>query len=286
MTDATAPVSVVIPCFLCRDTIERALLSVVQQTVRPREVLLIDDASPDGGETVLELQRLADLHGALVSIIVVRSPENGGPGSARNRGWELAGQPFIAFLDADDAWFLEKIETQYTWMQNHPEYFLTCHHDVFIKKNGQHSFKGRVSIDSAPHHLISGLSLLYFNSIATRTVMLRRDLPYRFEDGKRYSEDYLLWLEMVLNGVHAAKIDLSLAMTFKPAFGAGGLSGSLLRMQLGELYCYRTIYKANLIGAFPFIACSSFSLIKFARRIILSTLQRLKAEKKSDSQSA
>ena len=53
----TAPVSVIIPCFRCTKTIARALASVAAQTLRPAEVILVDDASGDGTRAVLhELQ--------------------------------------------------------------------------------------------------------------------------------------------------------------------------------------------------------------------------------------
>jgi glycosyltransferase involved in cell wall biosynthesis len=274
MTDATAPISVVIPCYLCRETIERALLSVLQQTVRPREVLLVDDASPDGGATVLELQRLADRHGPSVPIRVVLSPHNGGPGTARNRGWEVAGQPFIAFLDSDDAWLPRKIETQYTWMHNHPEVLLTCHRHGLSSAEASGLQVHPSYPGSNTHHPIKGRSLLYFNAIATRTVMLRRDVPHRFREGKRYSEDYLLWLEMVLSGVRAVRLDSLLAVTFKRDFGAGGLSANLVQMELGELDCYRRLHKARRIGLWTLVGCSVFSVCKFMRRVLVVAFRR------------
>jgi len=101
MTDKNIPISVIIPCFRSTDTIERAVLSVVNQTVLPSQIILIDDASNDGSiEKLFALQKEYPL--ANISVEVM--PVNGGPGLARNRGWELATEPWLAFLDADDAW--------------------------------------------------------------------------------------------------------------------------------------------------------------------------------------
>jgi glycosyltransferase involved in cell wall biosynthesis len=274
MTNVTAPVSVVIPCFLCRDTIERAVLSVLRQTMLPREILLVDDASPDDGGTVLELNRLAQQHGDLVSIRIVLSPGNGGPGSSRNLGWEFACQPYIAFLDADDAWFPQKIECQYTWMRDHPGYFLTCHQQVLLVEGHKNIDEWQLYCSEIPYQEISNKKLLYFNVIATRTVMLRRDVPYRFLEGKRYSEDYLLWLTIVLSGLRAAKIESTLAATFKPDFGVAGLSSRLIRMELGELDCYFKLYRGSLIRFFPLIRAVGFSLIKFFRRVLLTAVRK------------
>jgi glycosyltransferase involved in cell wall biosynthesis len=274
MTDFTAPVSVVIPCFLCRDTIERAVLSVLRQTVLPHEILLVDDASPDDGATVRELKKLAEQHGSLLSIKVVEYSENGGPGSARNRGWELACQPYLAFLDADDVWFPQKIECQYIWMRDHPEYVLTCHQQVLLKGGSDSIEEGSVYYDVGYENIVSE-KLLYFNVVATRTIMLRRDLPHKFLEGKRYSEDYLLWLTIVLNGGRAAKLEPTLAGAFKPDFGVGGLSSRLIKMEIGELDCYFKLYQTKLIDIFTLLGVACFSLMKFFRRIILTAAWKL-----------
>lgn len=269
MTDMKAPVSVVIPCYLCKDSIKRAVLSVISQTLLPSEILLVDDASPDGGETVLELERLKDQYGDTVPVRIVLSVLNEGPGSARNRGWEVATQPYVAFLDADDAWCPRKIEIQCAWMQDHPAYELTCHCHLQSVSINSNSLDVSANLDGIPYTPIRRGTLLYSNAFATRTVMLRRDLPFRFKEGKRYAEDYLLWLEMVLKGVRAAKIEIPLALAFKLDFGAGGLSANLWKMELGELDCYRQLYKKRLI-AFPLlVAVASYSVIKFLRRIVI-----------------
>lgn len=273
MTDFIAPVSVVIPCYLCQDTIERAVLSVLRQTMLPREILLIDDASPDEGATLRALKKLSEQYGNLLSIQVVESAENGGPGSARNRGWELACQPYIAFLDADDIWFPQKIEYQYAWMHNHPDYVLTCHQQVFLKEGGDPVQKGLKYSDVRYDNIFAG-KLLYSNSIATRTVMLRRDQTYKFLEGKRYSEDYLLWLMIILTGGRAAKLEQILAAAFKPDFGVGGLSSRLIKMEIGVLECYLKLYRAKMIGFFTLLGVTGFSIIKFVRRVFLTVVWR------------
>lgn len=270
MPDMRAPVSVIIPCYLCRDTIERAVLSVVRQTMLPSEIVLVDDASPDYGETLRELERLVDQYSVIVPVWLVLSERNGGPGSARNRGWKVAGQPFLAFLDADDAWCPRKIEIQYAWMRDHPVYKLTCHGHAQSITTEVKGTDVATNTDRIAFTSIRSGSLLYSNAFATRTVMINRDVPFRFMEGKRYAEDYLLWLEVVLNGIRAAKIEMPLAVSFKRDYGAGGLSANMWKMQLGELDCYRQLYKKRLIGFFLLMVVSSFSIIKFTRRILIA----------------
>ena len=95
----TAPVTVVVPCYRCATTIERAVVSVAEQMQRPAELVLVDDASADG--TLEVLHALATRHGDWVKVIAL--PSNRGAASARNAGWDAATQPLVAFLDSDDA---------------------------------------------------------------------------------------------------------------------------------------------------------------------------------------
>jgi glycosyltransferase involved in cell wall biosynthesis len=273
MTDTSAPVSVIIPCYLCHNTIERAVLSVVHQTVLPSEILLIDDSSPDDGRTVREIERLVKKYADTVPAKLVRSQRNLGPGGARNLGWRIAGQPFIAFLDADDAWSPRKIEIQYAWMRDNPEYKLTCHRDLNYAELGITNREASTYTGSVGYTRIRAWALLYSNYFATRTVMVSRNLPFRFREGKRYAEDYLLWLEIVLSGVHAARLEASLAFAFKRDFGSSGLSANLLKMEQGELECFRHLYERGLIGICAMTSASFFSVIKFLRRIVITILK-------------
>lgn len=110
----SAPVSVVVPCWRCRDTIARAVESIAAQTRLPHEVILVDDASGDG--TAGALHALAGRY-PKDWITVIEQRDNGGAGVARNAGWETASSPYIAFLDADDAWHPKKLEIQVAWME-------------------------------------------------------------------------------------------------------------------------------------------------------------------------
>ena len=184
-------ISVIIPCFRCQETVERALNSVLAQSLQPAEVFLIDDASGDG--TLDLLRELERMHAPLVTVISLA--ENGGPGLARNSGWDAASQPWIAFLDADDAWHPRKLEIQWGWLSAHPEVDL-CGHDT------RWAVDGRIDhpVNAAPQVTWLNLKqMLISNRLPTRSVMLRRELPLRFR-GRDVAEDYLLWLQIIADG--------------------------------------------------------------------------------------
>ena len=109
MTPKQESISVIIPCYRCSDTIERAVASVVAQTLQPAEVILVDDCSGDG--TLATLNKI-QAHYPQGWVQVIECSVNGGAGTARNAGWAAATQTYLAFLDADDIWLPEKLKSQ------------------------------------------------------------------------------------------------------------------------------------------------------------------------------
>ncbi|OFZ65888.1 MAG: hypothetical protein A2V79_06835 [Betaproteobacteria bacterium RBG_16_56_24] len=266
-----SPVSVIIPCYRCADTIERAVESVIVQTLPPKEILLVEDCSDDKGATLASMSRLQQNYQGKASIRIIPLKKNSGPGGARNAGWDEAQQPYLAFLDADDSWHPRKLEIQYQWMESHPEVTLTGHPSVLIESGKSISvLPGQLKARS-----ISGYSLLVSNYFPTRSVMLRREIAYRFEPAKRYAEDYLLWLKVVLGGESAWILELPLAYSYKADFGAKGLTGNLWKMEIGELDTYRRVCKDGMIPRTVHLALSLLSLLKYLRRLILVYFQRI-----------
>lgn len=271
MGGAIAPVSVVIPCYNAASTVHRALVSVVSQSVKPREVIVVDDGSTDATVDVV-LRFAAAYSETSVSFRVIPLRGNCGPGHARNVGWEHATQPYIAFLDSDDAWHPSKIAVQWRWMAYHSEAALTGTLSWRVK----HHAVPRLGSDppvcvpqcvGQPVRVLPR-NLLLFNKFQTTTVMIRRDLPFRFVESMRYSEDYHLWLRIVLAGYCAYLLPLRLAYVFKTPF-SWGLSSHLWSMERGELEAYWRLWKEQMISTPILSICTLWSLSKFLRRVII-----------------
>jgi hypothetical protein len=98
--------------------------------------------------------------------------------------------------------------------------------------------------------------------------MIRRDIINRFLDGKRYCEDYLLWLQIRMGGHACYFSGLPLAFLFKPEYGEGGLSRNLWLMERGELEAYIRIYREGAIRAPTLVALYGLSVAKFFRRVV------------------
>src|SRR5687767_9640047 len=105
-------ISVIIPAYRAEATIHRALASVLKQTFKPFEVIVVDDGSP---------VPLANIEEQYDGTVKLYRKKNGGAGSARNFGIDHSKGDFIAFLDADDYWEPEKLERQLALHLKFPE---------------------------------------------------------------------------------------------------------------------------------------------------------------------
>lgn len=186
-------VSVIIPAYKAARTIGRALVSVLAQTHPAHEIIVIDDGSPDEVATVVAA------YGA--PVILLQQP-NGGAASARNRGIEHATGDFIAFLDADDYWEPQKLETQLGLFERHPELGLVAG-AYYQQQPDQLSRTSDVRIANADKVLtLRGREAFHFaTGVWTGVVMARRAVigSERFVSGLEPAEDRDLWIRLVLS---------------------------------------------------------------------------------------
>lgn len=120
-------ISVIIPTYNRKNIILEAINSVLQQEPKNYEILLIDDGSTDGTEEYIKSLNLP--------IRYIRK-ENGGVSSARNKGIEMAEGSHVAFLDSDDVWLPNILNTQFKYLESHPGIPLVyC--DQYIEADGK-----------------------------------------------------------------------------------------------------------------------------------------------------
>lgn len=120
-------VSVVIPAYKCAGTISSAIESVLTQTYKDVELIVVDDGSPDDTFKVAEKYK---------DRIIYIHQENGGVSKARNTGINNSKGSYVAFLDADDRWDEKKIEIQMEIFKRHPEVGLVFS-EFWNTKNGK-----------------------------------------------------------------------------------------------------------------------------------------------------
>jgi glycosyltransferase involved in cell wall biosynthesis len=240
--------------------------SIAAQVLPPAEVILVDDCSGDG--TLDALHQLSARYPP-GWIKVLASPRNGGPSQARNIGWSHATQEYIAFLDADDTWAPMKIELQMAALREDPDIALIAHRmDVRDRSSGSPTLHPPVRV-----RILGRRRLLLNNPFPTASVVLRRDLPFRFNENFRRVEDFLLWAQIAFSGYRCAKINQTLASWHKANYGAGGLSGDLAAMHRAGKEVRRELLRQGLVTPTEHFVARSIGIVRRARRNLLMLLR-------------
>jgi glycosyltransferase involved in cell wall biosynthesis len=112
-------ISCIVPVYDGERYLGEALDSILGQSYRPLEIIVVDDGSTDGTARVIAG------YGSMVRSL---HQPNAGPGAARNLGLSVAGGEFVAFLDADDLWLPEKLALQMARFRARPELDLCVTH--------------------------------------------------------------------------------------------------------------------------------------------------------------
>ncbi len=193
-------VSVIIPFYSNVKWLEEAIDSVLSQTYKDCEVIVINDGSKENLDSIVKKYS---------NDIVFINKENGGPASARNIGIEMAKGKYIAFLDSDDIWLENKLEVQVKYMEETGAIFSHTSYTTFGSDNTITSVASITSGKAYP-------SILAKCVIATPTVMIRADVlksnsKFRFNKDMRYGQDYYLWIQIALEyDIHAINTPLCL----------------------------------------------------------------------------
>lgn len=110
MPETDVSISVIVPVYNGAAYLAEALASIANQSLRPTEIVVVDDGSTDASATVAE---------SMAGVTVLRRP-HAGLGATLNQGVRAATGEYLAFLDADDRWRPEKLALQYSAMRQDP----------------------------------------------------------------------------------------------------------------------------------------------------------------------
>ena len=184
-------VSVIIPTFNRKVLCKKAVASVLNQTYKNFELIVVDDCSDDG--TSAEY-----LFGKEQKHRYLRQKYNCGVSKSRNIGVSHSQAEWIAFLDSDDEWHPKKLEKQVQWVLKNPDYTIVQTKEIWIRKGV------RVNPPKT-HEKIAGYIFkesLERCMITSSSVMLKKKLfvdAGTFNESIPACEDYGLWLRVTLN---------------------------------------------------------------------------------------
>ncbi len=183
-----APVSVIIPTYNNGRFLPEAIESVLAQTVRPLEIIVVDDGSTD--DTSERLRPYA-------TRVIYRHQANQGVSAARNLGILAASGDFIAFLDSDDVWHPRKLEIQLELFGKRPDLGLLA--AAGFQQWPDSRYPHIEGEPEASLRLISWAQLVVKNRLVTSSVMIRTPIlksAGEFDTQMQSSEDRDLWLRV------------------------------------------------------------------------------------------
>ena len=184
--DNSFSISVVIPTFNRLIYLERAIKSVLNQTISVNEIIIVDDGSDDGTSEII--------HSNYPNLKYIFQ-SNSGVSAARNTGIKAASSNWIAFLDSDDAWVTNKIQKQITELELNPEMNFCHSNEIWIRN-------GREIKQKNTHKKFGGFifdKCLDKCRISPSTVICRKSLLIKlngFDEDLAICEDYDLWLRI------------------------------------------------------------------------------------------
>jgi succinoglycan biosynthesis protein ExoO len=200
-------VSVVIPAYNVSGVIARAIRSALDQTVKPLEIIVIDDCSTD--DTVAIVKAIAN-----PLIRILSTPENGGPSAARNVGLSEARGDWVALLDSDDVWKPEFIERLIPAGESNAadlilvnlilwdniaerEVRVALVQDEPVRKV---TVRDLVENDSVDFKFVS-FSWGTLKAVFRRSFLTQHGL--RYDENMRMGEDFVFFAEILFNGAQA-----------------------------------------------------------------------------------
>lgn len=234
-------VSVIIPTYNRANIIGRAIDSVLNQTYKNIEIIVIDDNSDD------DTQAIINKYGNKVRYKKLTT--NLGPSKARNTGIRLATGSLIAFQDSDDEWLADKTEQQVSLLNNNKDYGMVyCAYEKIEKY-----YSVRVPSEGTPMTELLGNifeSLIEKNKIGTPTMLIKREV---LENVGLFNEE--------LKAYEDWELAIRISMKFKIGYVNKALV-KVYKLDFGVNSNYKNIYNARI-----FIAINYYKYVNDKERI-------------------
>lgn len=226
-------VSIIMPCYNMENFLEESILSVLKQSYKNYELIIVDNGSSDG--TLDIIYKYLD-----ENIILLEVNKNKGVVGSRNEGVRKAKGKYIAFLDSDDIWYPEKLSKQILFMEKN-DLAISCTEYNIVCEQGKYLYKFKIKED-----IIDYSKNLKFNHLGCSTVIYNVEKLGKVFFFKKavYKEDYGLWQKIMKKGIgtHVYKealVDYRLRR--------GSISSNKFKMAKEQWKYYIRIEKLNIL---------------------------------------
>lgn len=225
-------VSIIMPAYNAEKYISQAIQSVIEQTYKKWELIIIDDCSSDNTLNIVKLYAKKDER-----IKYTKQSSNYGAAKARNIGIEMSKGDYIAFLDSDDLWRKEKLEKQITFMKENNLTFTCTYYDKIDENSNSLNIVVKYKKEAVYNELLKsspGNSTVIYNSKKLGKIYAR--------DIKRRN-DYVLWLDVIKRSKGIWCLDEVLG---SHRIREGSISSKKLKLVKYHWYIYREFENINV----------------------------------------
>ena len=246
-------VSVIMPCYNSASVIAQSIESVIVQTYRHWELIIVDDCSSDNSADIVKSYMKKE------SRIKYFKTENrsGSPSLPRNIGIEKSVGSYIAFLDSDDIWLPSKLEEQIHYMNANRLEFVYSDYEK-ITNEGYRSNR-IIRVKSATSYW----DILESCSIPCLTVLLRKEIVGEIRFKSVFKEDYVFWMSILRKGIVAYNTNLVHALYRE---SKKSRSSDKLKMFVNQWDVLRDVEGVKLVPAIYFICIYAIKgLIKYLK---------------------
>ncbi len=252
-------VSIITPSYNSEKYIEKTINSVISQTYENWEMIIVDDCSGDSTCEIVE-----GISKREPRVKLIRQEQNGGAAKARNRALENSQGRFIAYLDADDIWYPEKLQKQVDFMLKNKAGFSCASYEVIDDDGNKlnkevHMLPRADYVGFLTNNLLQTVGIMADTSIVDKSLLRMPDLRRR--------QDAATWLQVLKAGNDCFGLDEVLAQYRR---AANSLSSNKAKAVKGVWQLYRDIEKLSL----------PFSIYCFVRYAFLAVWKRVYIGKK------
>lgn len=242
-------VSVIIPYYKKRDFISGTIESVLKQSYKNFEILIIYDDNSDTDFNFIKEIKKKDSR-----IAIIRNINKLGAGVSRNLGISKSKGNYIAFLDADDTWHIDKLEKQINFMKKHN--YSATHTSYSIVNENKDVIGKRIARD-----FLKIDDLLKSCDIGTSTVVLQKNLLNKDIEFASLAtkEDFVLWLRLLKKNIKIYALNENLALWTKSKYS---LSSSTPQKLIDGFKVYNKYMKFNFVKSIYYLICLSINFLK------------------------
>lgn len=252
MENREITVSIVMPAYNAEKTIGQAIESVLCQTHKKFELIIIDDQSGDRTVPIAEEYACSDSR-----IRILKNSVNSGVSVSRNNGVRASKMEWIAFLDSDDAWEADKLEIQLKTMMEYPKCSICFTGSAFMDETS-HRFGYTLEVPSR----ITYKELLKQNLISCSSTLVKKErlLQYPMHNDSMIHEDYATWLKILKEDSFAVGVNQPLLIY---RISKSSKSGDKLKAAKMQWRTYRHVKVPFIKAVCSFVTYSHRNVQKY-----------------------